>query len=363
MSSMDLNVVRTFVTVYETGSVTAAARLLHLTQPTVTHALNKLRRQMNDELFVRSRTGVTPTAVAVRAYPRFVHGLNAIDHVFQTTAPFDAAASSATFRIGMSDAGEVSVLPPLVAALDRYAPTTRLEVTSLDVDAIEAELINGKVDAFVSSAEFRSPRISRDTLFRERYAVLLAVDHPRIGSSVSDSELAAEPHIVVDGVTGHHAPSRMQRERGVNIRACVPRFTAVPRLVAQSDAVALVPHYIADLFSTSHAVRWIDLPWPLAPIEISIHARHAHSRSIEQNWLVATIIEAVGERRIDTPSPHTLRSELDTDARADGSSGLGDGVLPGALAGAAHHDEVPASEREAVPRGPASLRPEGQRSR
>ena len=67
MSSMDLNVVRTFVTVYETGSVTAAARLLHLTQPTVTHALNKLRRQMNDELFVRSRTGVTPTAVAVRA--------------------------------------------------------------------------------------------------------------------------------------------------------------------------------------------------------------------------------------------------------------------------------------------------------
>lgn len=293
MTLPDLNLVRTFVTVYETRSVTAAAGRLHLTQPTVTHALNKLRRHLDDDLFVRNPQGVTPTAAATRIYARFVDALNSIDEVFGESTPFRPETSTSTFRMGMSDAGELSVLPPLFAAITSQAPRTCIEVVPLDIESVDRQLIHGELDAFISSAEFVSPLISRDELFHERYVVLLAHDHPRIGNTISANDLDAEPHISLVGVTGHHAPARLQRERRVQIRIQVPRFTPVAQLVAQSDAVAIVPQHIAEGFTTTGGLRWVPLPWPITQLTICIHARHPHSRSPEQAWFVQTAREVL----------------------------------------------------------------------
>ena len=312
MPKVDLNLVRTFVTVFETRSVTAAARSLHLTQPTVTHSLNRLRRQLEDDLFVRSPQGVTPTAVAVRAYPRFIEALNAIDSVFLQSAPFQPVTSTSTFRVGMSDAGEVSVLPPLAAAITESAPHASIEVAPLDIDLVERQLTHGELDCFVSSAQFHSPLINRDELFQERYVVLVADEHPRIGTSVTAHALDAEPHIAVVGVTGHQEPARLQRERDVHIRVQVPRFTAVPHLVAQSDAVAILPHYIAEGVTDGGSLRWVDLPWPVAPIKVCLHARHPHSRSPEQAWFIDTACEALRRRSGGGSTPATEPEEPPT---------------------------------------------------
>lgn len=292
----DLNLVRTFVAVYETRSMTAAARSLHLTQPTVTHAVNRLRRHLGDDLFVRSPRGVTPTAASMRIYPQFVAALNAIDGVFLQTEPFDPGTATSTFRVGLSDAGEVTVLPPLAEAVTAAAPGTSIEVAPLDIDIVERQLTHGELDAFVSSAGFDSRLISRDVLFGERYVVLVAGDHPRIGDTVSAAGLDAEPHVAVVGVTGHHEPARVQRDRGVRVRVQVSRFTAVPHLVARTDAVAIIPRYIAEGFTDGGHLRWVDLPWPMAPIDVCLHARHPHSRSGEQAWFVETVRNALRSR-------------------------------------------------------------------
>ncbi|MGO1562189.1 MAG: LysR family transcriptional regulator, partial [Actinomycetaceae bacterium] len=54
MSDVDLQLLTTFVRVYEARNVTRAAEDLGLSQPTVSHALARLRRQVGDELFVRA---------------------------------------------------------------------------------------------------------------------------------------------------------------------------------------------------------------------------------------------------------------------------------------------------------------------
>lgn len=60
----DLNLLRTFLAVYRSGSFTAAAQLLGLSQPTVTTQIRSLERQTRRELFERLPRGVAPTAVA-----------------------------------------------------------------------------------------------------------------------------------------------------------------------------------------------------------------------------------------------------------------------------------------------------------
>ncbi len=55
MSPIDLNLIRTFVTLYEAGSVTLAAERLFVTQPSVSYALARLRELFDDALFTRTR--------------------------------------------------------------------------------------------------------------------------------------------------------------------------------------------------------------------------------------------------------------------------------------------------------------------
>lgn len=75
MSPIDLNLIRTFVTLYEAGSVTLAAERLFVTQPSVSYALARLRELFDDALFTRTRDGIQPTFVAEQLYGTFRESL------------------------------------------------------------------------------------------------------------------------------------------------------------------------------------------------------------------------------------------------------------------------------------------------
>ena len=64
LKNFDLNLLRVFDAIYETGSVSAAARKLAVSQPSVSRELNRLRDHFDDPLFVRSGNGVAPTSKA-----------------------------------------------------------------------------------------------------------------------------------------------------------------------------------------------------------------------------------------------------------------------------------------------------------
>ncbi|MDI9978847.1 LysR family transcriptional regulator [Rhodococcus sp. IEGM 1307] len=63
MSTIDMNLIRTFMLLYETRSVTGTAERMSITQPSVRHALGRLRKQFNDNLFSRPSNGLQPNAL------------------------------------------------------------------------------------------------------------------------------------------------------------------------------------------------------------------------------------------------------------------------------------------------------------
>ncbi|MEL4503504.1 LysR family transcriptional regulator [Luteococcus sp. H138] len=292
MASADLNLTRAFVAIYETGSVTSAAQRLQLSQPTVTHALNRLRRQMGDELFLRERRGVTPTARARRAYPVFVEALNAIDAVFQTDTHFDPDRAT-TFHLALSDAGEAFLLPLLWRALHGRSPASTLKIQPLHVDQVEDQVLRGELDGFISGADFDSRRLERRELFQEHYVAMLSDTHPRIDAELTRHRFEAEQHVVVQGAIGHTAPPRQQRDRRVRVGVEVPRYSALPNLLRNSELVAIVPQYVAETFASSGGLRCLPLPWQIKPVTLSAWSRHAHARSPEQSWLLDLIVDAV----------------------------------------------------------------------
>ncbi|MFF9127104.1 LysR family transcriptional regulator [Streptomyces sp. NPDC014889] len=299
MRTFDLNLARVFVLLYETGSVTVTADTLHVTQPTVSYSLGKLRRHFGDELFRRTGRGLTPTAGARRLYEPLQRALADIDGTVRQADVFDPRAMSGRFTVALSDLGEVTLLPRLMAAARERAPGVSFTVRPLDVDDAEHQLRRGDIDAFVATPVLTSHRTVRIPLFHERYVGMVAAGHPRVrDESVTLAELAAESHATVFGPSGHVVPRAVLASHGLLDRVVVDatRFSMLPYLLEQTDLIAIVPEYVGEVFASSHQLRLVRLPFDTEPIEVALYARHESSRSPSQRWLVRFMSEVLGER-------------------------------------------------------------------
>ncbi|AFU02317.1 LysR family transcriptional regulator [Nocardia brasiliensis] len=294
-AEFDLNLVRTFVLLYETRSVTAAADVLGVTQPTVSYGLGKLRRRLGDELFVRGPGGLVPSSEAERLYPPLRTALEQMDLTIGATKEFDVSGPI-SFAIGLTDLGEVNSLPRVLAELTARAPAASLQVRAFDIDTATDELTRGRVDAIVATPILDSARLSRLPLFTEGYAGMVAADHPRLQSQApTDAELRAERHIVVDGATGHPAPRHALRAHGLERRIAVrvTRFATLPYVVQDSELVAIVPQRVARALARTHPVRTFALPWQIDPAEVAAYTRRPPGRSPAQTWFLDVIRTAL----------------------------------------------------------------------
>ncbi|GGK90347.1 LysR family transcriptional regulator [Nocardia jinanensis] len=295
-SDFDLNLVRTFVLLYETRSVTAAADLLGVTQPTVSYGLGKLRRRLDDELFVRGPGGLLPTSEAERLYPPLRAALAKVTETLGATAEFDPSRPT-RFTLGLSDLGEVTVLPLVLAELAAQAPRAGLRVRAFDLESAADQLARGEMDAIVASPVLDSPRLRRTPLFTEGYAGMVAADHPRLHTAAPvQADLEQERHVVVDGGTGHLGPRKALVEHHLESRIAVrvTRFATLPYVVQDSELVAIVPERVARALARTHSVRIFRLPWPIEPVEVAAYTRHAPERGAPQRWFLEVIRTAMG---------------------------------------------------------------------
>src|SRR3954449_10916698 len=99
---MDLSLTRVLCAIYEAGSVSRAADILCLSQPAVSHALGRLRREVADPLFVRTAAGVMPTPRASQLYLSFREAIRLVEQAVEEIKVFDARSSTRRFRLAMS---------------------------------------------------------------------------------------------------------------------------------------------------------------------------------------------------------------------------------------------------------------------
>lgn len=304
VAQLDLNLARTFVLVYETRSVTAAASILGVSQPTVSYGLGKLRRQLHDGLFLRGPGGLVPSSEAERLYPPLRAAIASMEDAFAASVEFDPEQPT-RLSLGLSDLGEVTVLPSVLAELATRAPLADLHVLAFDVATATDQLTRGEVDAIIASPMLESPRLHRTPLFTEGYAGMVAAGHPRLnGATPSSEEFARERHVVVEGATGHPGPRRALHEHGLDDRIAVrvTRFATLPYVVQQSELVAIVPERVAGVLARTHPVRVFALPWTITPVEVAAYTRRAPGRSATQRWFLG-VIEAAAQHLPTVPLP------------------------------------------------------------
>lgn len=288
----DLNLIKVFLSIYEGGSVSEAGRRLHLTQPSISYALARLRKQMNDPLFTRTREGMVPTLAADQLYPIFFKAINEIEDALAFTKKFDPTKSNRTFKLALSDLGTVYFLPKIMRALKKEAPLIRLEVISSEVEEIESWFQRERIDAAVGNLGFLKNRLKSKKIMDENYSCLISANHPRIQQHLSFEQFTQEQHVEISQSTGHLHISRVlnkiQSKSQVSLK--VPHYAVLPNIIADSDLIACLPTRVAQLYATQHDnLRVVDLPIDIPTFEVGIFWKNQLEELNAQTWFCHTI--------------------------------------------------------------------------
>ncbi|MET9014426.1 LysR family transcriptional regulator [Streptomyces olivaceoviridis] len=169
-ASLDLNLLRTFLAVYRSGSFTGAARLLGLSQPTVTTQMRALERQTGRELFERLPRGVTPTPVADELAARIAAPLDELAAVAGPTPRAGARAEP----VHLAGPAELLCTRALPALAPLIAEGVRLRVATGLTDPLLEELRAGRHDLVIATTRPRGRTVHAVPLTDEEFVLVAA---------------------------------------------------------------------------------------------------------------------------------------------------------------------------------------------
>lgn len=294
MSIVDLNQLRTFVVLYELRSVTAAAQSLHVTQPTVSYTLRRLRERFGDDLFRREGRDMVPTAKATQLFGPLHDALAQIDQTVLGPDAFDPAAFTGQITMGLTSIGEQTFLPPVMAALGRQSSHPHLQVERLDSDQVEEVLVRGAVDLAITVSMIDSPRLWRTHVRAVEYVALSSGGHPL--PATSPGMFHGRHFVRVSARGGHVFPLQALTEHGLmpQVVLTVEEYATVPAVLQATDLVVLLPRHVAEVFcGWFPALEIAELPWPGQSTPVSLYTRREASLSPAQRWFRALVRDAV----------------------------------------------------------------------
>ncbi|MBS0409155.1 MAG: LysR family transcriptional regulator [Proteobacteria bacterium] len=287
IASMDLNLLRVFDALLEEKSVTRAGARLGLSQSAVSHALNRLRYALDDELFHRDSQGMTPTPRAVEIGPRLHAALASLQAAI-TPADFDAATSERRFAIAAGPYSCSVLIPSLVARMSAIAPGARLEVSEMTPDLVES-LDAGRIDFVIASFEDVPARFAQEPLLEEQLAWIVRAGHPLTQGPVTFERLVGAPHVQVAsrraalgggrrGLTirstyedsGAFESELAKRGLARNIGVTAPDSYAALAIAARSDMAALIPRRLALISAQSGRLQLIEPPYESPTVDVTV---------------------------------------------------------------------------------------------
>jgi len=232
-----------------------------------------------------------PTFSSDKLYEVFRESVMNIELAISSTREFDPAHSRRTFRVALSDLGEIFLLPILMKAFRELAPKVSIDVVPLEVDQVEEWLLRGRIDAAVGNLTFLKDKVQSLPVFEEFYSCLVCAKHPRVGAQMTLESFLFESHVSVSHTTGHTMVEEMLEKLNASrhVALNIPHFSALPNIIPGSEMIACLPSRVAGMFSENGSMKVRKLPLDIPTFEVGVYWEHKLDGAVEQKWLCQTI--------------------------------------------------------------------------
>jgi DNA-binding transcriptional LysR family regulator len=289
--AFDLNLLIVFDAVMQDRSVTRAGSRIGLSQPAMSHALNRLRYMLKDELFIRTPEGMAPTPRAEQLAQPLRNALSEMQLALEPAA-FDPAGSDRRFALAVNNYAAVVLAPPLVVAVTAAAPAVRLDLRPSGTLDIVEQLDRGDLDLALGSLDDPGERFATAPLLEDPFVMVMRRGHPASRRKLTPAAFAALPHLEISSSredTGFI--DRWLGERGLarSIALRAPYLSAAPILV-QSDLVATLSRRIAQEFVRNHPLQIGKPPYDSPNVRTAMVWHRRVERHPAHRWLREVVL-------------------------------------------------------------------------
>lgn len=314
LQGLDLNLLIALDALLTEHNVTRAAERIHISQPGMSAALQKLRWHFKDPLLERigRRLELTPRArelvEPVRDILHRVRALSAADH------DFDPATVQRVFRIACSTYCSELFALPLASRLSKIAPGVAVQFDDLLSDTV-TRLIDGSLDCTITvlqrltlyqTCAGAEKSLNNRELFSDRLVLAAAANNRALDSLSSYDEFCDLPY--VETRFGNQFMSLSEeifqcQGRLPKTRMLLPSFQQTLQLVAATDMVAMAPLKLIERYADQLGLRWIDAPIELPVLDEQLFWHPRNDQDPGHRWfrdVLADVIEATidaGQRR------------------------------------------------------------------
>ncbi|MBD3886299.1 LysR family transcriptional regulator [Phormidium tenue FACHB-886] len=293
----DLNLLNVFDAVMTELNVTRAAARLNMTQPAASNALKRLRYLLNDELFIKVPSGVSPTPKALEIWHPLREALNQIR---QTLEPieFDPATETATFTIALNDFSAALILPPLIKVLEAIAPNINLR--TIPNTHINAPMLLEQAEIDMAIGVFPSlpPRLRSQTLLISPWVCAMRRDHPFAGKKLTLDRYTQAKHLLVT-LTGESTGliDPLLQEQGLNRRIglTVNQFSVAPQVLVNSDLIAVLPTRVVQLSGIADQLHLAAVPIEINPTSVKVMWHERSQQNTAQTWFRTQLVEVCSQ--------------------------------------------------------------------
>ena len=291
LRNLDLNLLLVFDAVLRERSVIRAADSLAISQPAVSHALNRLRHALKDQLFVRTPAGMSPTPRAEQLALPVRKALNDLQLAVEGDT-FDPSTADRRFTIAVNNYAAVVAAGPILAAVRAQAPNVRLSLVPSGTLNLTDRLDRGELDLAVSGRAIDGERFASQPLIEDRYVAALRSGHPALRKKLTVASLAELQHLAIsssgEDLTFLDEYLKAQKSSPV-VASAVPYLSAGAVLV-QSNLVAILGRKLAMEFRRAYPIEIRELPFK-APCLHSVMTWHRRFDDVPAHrWLRGTIV-------------------------------------------------------------------------
>lgn len=298
---ISLNKLLILAEILDSGSVTAAARRLNRTQPSLSKALGDLRIYYDDRLLIRDGSGLSPTPFAERLMRALSDWRNEGEALLSMRSHFDPGRTVRHFMIRASDYHLMAVGPALQDIALRTGLTLTFEIMrpagKLDEDYRKRAFdFAFQVNASVPEG------FSRQRILSEPYVILFDPafrDAPRnLDAFCAAVFVLASPPGSMPSVVDQYL-EKAGRSRQIGFR--VPQVSDVARFVAGSPYLSVVPESVGLCAEQTLSLKTVDLFFEVPPVTSYLVWPNARGADPAIGWLRGKIMSAVGSAIADNP--------------------------------------------------------------
>ena len=281
--------------IYTEGSLTKAAEVVGITQPAVSNALSRLREKFDDELFVRTGSGMVPTQKTENIIKDVQNALQLMQKSVNEPDEFKPESSQRTFRISLGDINEGRILAILMGKIEKEAPNVSVESYYSARDQVPHALATNELSFAVDPFIPNSKDTNSMKVFSDKFVIAHRANHPvtKVSNLDLDEMLKLKYINISNRKRGASVVEmemqKMQLQPEMALRA--QHYLVTPEIVRSTDLCLLC----AETFAKKHGLSYVEIPLKVPPLEQYLIWHNSDDNDGSHIWMRNLIAESFNE--------------------------------------------------------------------